>query len=129
MNSIGGINSSSMMTMQATAGRTRPFPMQMASDLFSTLDASGHGSLQKADLQTAFEKLLPSSSVDSLVDELFSLLDSNSDGQVTKDEFSSTLQKVSDELNSQFMSSRISGGMPGISTAALGGGMSSLVSF
>jgi hypothetical protein len=48
------------------------------------------------------------------------MLDTNSDGKVTKQEFSDTLKKVADQLDSQFMSMRMNDGMQG---RGKGGGM------
>lgn len=112
-NSIGGIGggSGSAMMMQ---GMRRPDPAKMAENLFSKLDTSGQGYIQKSDLQTAFDNISSTSTSEktSSVDELFSKLDTDSDGKVTKQEFSDTLKKVTEELDSQMMNMRMNGGMP-----------------
>lgn len=107
--------SSNMAGMQMHGMRQRPDPAQMAEKLFDKLDTSGQGYLQKADFQSAFENLgTSSSSATTNVDDLFTQLDSDSDGKVTKDEFSSSLQKLADQLDQQFQSMRMQGGMGGM---------------
>lgn len=125
MSGISGISGNNRMMMQGMGGMKRPDPTQMADKLFSKLDSSGQGYIQKSDLQAAFDKISSSSSSSSSgtlssVDDLFLKLDTNSDGKVTKQEFSDTLKKVADQLDNQFMSMRMSGGMQG-------GGMSSMM--
>lgn len=113
--SISGIGSNNAMMMQGMRGMKRPDPAQMAENLFSKLDTSGQGYIEKADLQAAFDKVSASSSssagTSSSVDDLFSQLDTNSDGKVTKQEFSDTLRKVAEQLDNQFMSMRMNGAM------------------
>jgi hypothetical protein len=116
MSSIGAIGGNSSMMMQGMRGMKRPDPAEMAESLFAKLDTSGQGYIQKSDLQAAFDKVSSTSS-SSNVDELFSQLDSDSDGKVTQQEFSATLKQVAEQLDNQFMSMRMNGGMPG------GGGM------
>ncbi len=110
--SISGLGSNAMM-MQGMGGMRRPDSGKMAEDLFSKLDSSGQGYITESDLQGAFDKVSSSSSssTSSNASELFSKLDSDSDGKVTKDEFSSGLKQVAEELDSQFMSMRMNGGM------------------
>jgi Ca2+-binding EF-hand superfamily protein len=129
MSSISGIGGNYGMMMQGMGGMKRPDPTQMADKLFSKLDSSGQGYIQKSDLQAAFDKISSSSSssssgTSSSVDDLFSKLDTNSDGKVTKQEFSDTLKKVADQLDNQFMSMRMNGGMQG---GGMGGGMSGMM--
>lgn len=92
----------------------RPDPSQMASKLFSKLDTKNQGYLEKSDLQSALSSISgDSSSSDSDVDALFSQLDSDSDGKVTKDEMTTQLQKLAEQLDSQFSQMRMQGGMGG----------------
>lgn len=113
INSIGSM-SSGMAMMQ---GMRRPDPAKMAENLFSKLDTSGQGYLQKSDLQTAFDGIASvsgsSETSSTNVDDLFSQLDTDSDGKVTKDEFSSSLSKLAEQLEEQFQSMRMQGGMGG----------------
>ena len=115
MSSIGSINSSTMSGMQRMQ---RPDPTKMASDLFSKLDTTGKGYLEKSDLQSAFDQLSSTSGATSgssgtaSADEVFNSLDSDSNGKVTQDEMASGLQKIADQLDSQFNKMR-EGGMQG----------------
>lgn len=90
MNSISSVSSSSAMQqgMGGVRGMQRPDPSKMAENLFSQLDTSGQGYIQKGDLQSAFDQLSSSSSDSSSgstnIDDLFASLDTNSDGKVTK---------------------------------------------
>ncbi len=118
MSSIGGISGSNGMMMQ---GMDRPNPAKMAENLFAKLDTGGQGYIEKSDLQSAFDKISSSSDKSPSVDELFTKLDTNSDGKVTKSEFTDTLKKVAEELDNQFMSSRMSGGMGGMPPGGMGG--------
>jgi len=102
-------------------GMRRPDPAKMAENLFAKLDTGGQGYIEKADLQSAFDKISSSSDKSSSVDELFTKLDTNSDGKVTKSEFTDSLKKVAEELDNQFMSSRMSGGMGGMPPGGMGG--------
>lgn len=122
MSSISSINSSTMSGMQRMQ---RPDPSKMAENLFSKLDTSGKGYLEKSDLQSAFAQLSSTSSSSSSssttsssasVDDVFKSLDSDSDGKITKDEMTSGLQKIAEQLDSQFNKMR-EGGM------SAGGGM------
>lgn len=116
MSSISSVSGNSSMMMQNMRGMKRPDPAEMAANLFSKLDTTGQGYIQKSDLQTAFNTIASDSSSatdTSSVDELFSQLDSDSDGKVTEQEFSDTLKQVAEQLDSQFMSMRLQeGGMP-----------------
>lgn len=123
MSSIGGVSSSSAMMhgMGGMRGAHRPDPSKMAENLFSQLDTSGQGYIQKSDIQSAFDKLSSSDSTSNStnVDDLFSSLDTNSDGKVTKQEFTDTLKKLQDSLEQQFQDGRMqmamqAGGMQGM---------------
>lgn len=114
MSSIGGIGSNSSMMMQGMRGMKRPDPAEMAENLFSKLDTSGQGFIQKTDLQSAFDQISSSSKssgTSSSVDDLFAQLDADSDGKVTKQEFSDTLKKLADQMDQQFESMRMQGAM------------------
>lgn len=126
MSSINSIGSNSNMSsmMQGMQGRRRPDAAEMAENLFSKLDTSSQGYLEKADLQAAFDKISTTSdsssgtSATSSADSLFAQLDTDSDGKVTKTEFSDTLKKLSEQLDEQFMSMRMQGAM---SESGMGG--------
>lgn len=84
---------------------------QIASSIFSKLDTSNKGYIEQADLQSALSKINGNDD-SSDTDELFSSLDSDSDGKLTESELSSGISNLLNELNSQFNSSRVQGGMP-----------------
>lgn len=110
INSIGGGGYSMMPPMK------RQDSTQFAETLFSKLDTSGQGYIQKSDLQSAFDKIATTSSTGSstsTVDELFSKFDGNDDGKVTKQEFSDTVTKLSAQLDEHFASTRMQNAMPG----------------
>lgn len=99
--------------MVSSIGNTmhRPDPSQMANKLFSKLDTKNQGYIEKSDLQSAFDQIsgTGNSGNSASVDDIFSQMDSNGDGKVTKDEMTSSLQKLADQLDSQFNSMRTSG--------------------
>ncbi|MFB0936044.1 MAG: EF-hand domain-containing protein [Propionivibrio sp.] len=77
-----------------------------ASYLFSKIDTSNKGYIEKEDLVSAFSSLTSAS--DTSASDVFSQLDSDSDGKVTESEFSSALEA----LNGQYNQSRMQGAMP-----------------
>lgn len=114
-------STTSMQTMQSMRGMKRPDPKAMAEQLFSKLDTSGQGYIDKTSLQSAFDKISSASDTSSTnssttdVDSLFSQLDSDFDGKVTKQEFSDALSQLTEQLNSQLMSMRMqTGGLSGM---------------
>jgi Ca2+-binding EF-hand superfamily protein len=119
MSSIGSIgsNNSSLM-MQGM--RQRPDTAKMAENLFSQLDTSGQGYIEKSGLQAALDKISSGSSGSSTsVDDLFTALDTDGNGQVTKQEFTNALTKLQDNLETQYLDSRMqaareAGGMGGM---------------
>jgi len=116
MSSINSIGSSmgSMAMMQGMRPMRKPDPAEMADNLFSKLDTSGQGYLEKADLEAAFSSISTETDNATDVDSLFTQLDSDSDGKVTKEEFSSRLQALSEQLDAQFQSMRMQEGMGGM---------------
>jgi len=111
ISSIGGYSSMMMMGM----GRPpRPDSTKLAEDLFSQIDSSGNGYITQSDLESAFSKLGSSSASSgstSAADEIFSKLDSNGDGKVTQDEMTAGIKALSQALDSQFQSMRMSDAM------------------
>lgn len=81
------------------------------SQLFTRLDTKSQGYLEKSDLVSAFAGFSNDSSSSS-VDDVFQALDSDQDGKVTKSEFSTTLTKLQEELDSQFNQMRMQGQGP-----------------
>jgi hypothetical protein len=92
----------------------RPDPAKMAEDLFSKLDTTGKGYIEKSDLQTAFGNVSQSgsSSSSTSADDMFSKMDSDGNGKVTKEEMSATIQKIASELDGQSPRMRMQGDMP-----------------
>ncbi len=78
------------------------------SQLFAKLDTKSQGYLEKSDLVSAFSEIA-SGSGSSAAEEVFAALDSDSDGKVTESEFSTTLAKLQEELDSQFNQMRMQG--------------------
>lgn len=108
---INSINNSSSMMLSGMKNMQRPDASKMAEDLFSKLDSSGKGYIEKSDLASAFSKVSGSSSSDSTsTDDMFSKLDSDGDGKVTKAEMSATLAKIASELDGAFPRMRLQDG-------------------
>lgn len=100
------------MMMQGMGGMQRPDPSKMADKLFSSIDTSGKGYIEKSDLTTALGKISSSgsdkTSGTASVDDVFKSLDSNSDGKITKQEMTDSFQKIADAAESQFQNMRMS---------------------
>lgn len=114
---ISSINSSSSAMM--SGAMKRPDPSKMANDLFSKLDTTGKGYIEKSDLETALSNMSESGSSSGATtsskaeaDALFSKMDSNGNGKVTKEEMSATVQKIAAELDGQSPRMRLQGGSP-----------------
>jgi Ca2+-binding EF-hand superfamily protein len=121
--SIGSIGGSTAMMMHGMRGMHRPDPSQLAEKLYSQLDTSGQGYIQKSDLQTAVDKISTSGNTSSSgsVDDLFARLDTDSDGKVTKQEFSDIVRQVAEQLDNQFMRMRMKGSGEDAGMGATGG--------
>lgn len=120
MSSISSLSSiGSTMITQGMQQRQRPNPTQMAENLFSRIDTSSQGYIEKADLQAALDKAAAGSS--SSVDDLFTKLDSDSDGKVTKQEFSDVLTSLAEQMDQQYSSMRMNNAMQGGSMGGPGG--------
>ncbi len=96
--SIGSVGSSISTMMSAMR---RPDPAKMAEDLFSKLDASSQGYIQKSDLQSALNSI--SSDASSNASDLFSQLDADGDNKVTKQEFTDGLKNLASQFDSAAM--------------------------
>lgn len=115
-------SSSSSSASSGVRGHHRPDPSKMADQLFSQLDTSNKGYIEKSDLQSALDQIGSSSSSSSTsstsnssnADALFSKLDGDGDGKVTQDEMSTGLKQLADELDSQFNQMRMQGGAGGM---------------
>lgn len=91
-----------------------------ANTLFSRLDTSNKGYVSKTDLESAFSQISSSTSSTSstssssdVADKLFSTLDSNGDSKITQDELATGLQKLADQLASQFSDGRTQSAVQG----------------
>lgn len=109
---IGGIGGSSSMMMQGMGRMQRPDASKMAEALFSKLDTGGKGYIEQADLQTAFQQVPTANS--GSAEEVFATLDGDRDGKVTRQEMSDSLRKLSEALDEQFNSLRMSSAMSGM---------------
>ncbi|AEJ00463.1 EF hand repeat-containing protein [Nitrosomonas sp. Is79A3] len=82
-----------------TSGMNRPDPSKMVDDLFSKLDTTNKGYLEKSDLQSALSQSPGSGSSSGTssspnVDEIFKKLDNNGDGKLTKSEMTSGMSST-----------------------------------
>lgn len=115
--SIGGISGyASTMMYPPMNGNHRNDPSKTVDKLFSELDTTGKGYLEKSDLASAFQQIDSTAGTGSntSVDDVFSALDTDADGKLTKEEMTSSLQKLGQELDNQFNAMRMSGmGGPG----------------
>lgn len=117
MSSISSVNGSGSGFSMMISGMKRPDPSKMVDNLFSKLDTTNKGYLEKSDLQSALSQLPGSGSTSGTgstsnstnVDEMFKKLDSNSDDKITKNEMSSGIKKLADALDSQFNQMRMNG--------------------
>jgi Ca2+-binding EF-hand superfamily protein len=105
---IGTIIGFAASAFQAIQAMNRPDPAAQKTDqLFSQLDSSGKGSIERADLQSAFDKIATKATLKA--DQLFSKLDADSDGKVTKDEFSGAINRLAEQLDQHYMRMRMHG--------------------
>ncbi|TAL46800.1 MAG: EF-hand domain-containing protein [Methylovulum sp.] len=108
---ISSINSSSSVMLGGMKNMQRPDASKMAEDLFSKLDTSGKGYIEKSDLASALSNISgSSSSSSSAADEMFTKLDSNGNGKVTQEEVSATLEKIASQLDGPFPRMRLQEG-------------------
>jgi Ca2+-binding EF-hand superfamily protein len=120
MSSISSVSSSIISSLYNSSSKSSKSAGSTTLDnLFSQLDSSNKGYLEKSDLATAFAQVMGTSSTTSstttdsaTVDDVFAKLDGNGDGKVTKDELSTGVKNLADELDSQFNQMRMSGGTP-----------------
>ncbi len=109
---IGTIISLAATAFQAYQAANRSdAPTQKTDQLFSQIDATGKGSIEGADLQSAFDKVAAKATVKA--DQLFSRLDADGDGKVTKDEFSGSINRLAEQLDQHYMRLRMYGEQSG----------------
>lgn len=75
----------------------RPEPSKMVENLFSNIDTSGKGYIEKADLESAMSQLTNANNLMSS-DEMFDQMDTNGDGKVTQEEMASSLENMAEEM-------------------------------
>ncbi len=108
-----GAGNSWMMVQQ------RPSPAKMAESLFTKLDTSGKGYIEKGEIQSGLNQIAGSENVGAgakngaSADDIFQNLDGNSDGKITKNEMASGIEKLAASLNSQFNQMRMNGSLIG----------------
>lgn len=115
MSSISSVSSSILSSLFSSRNTRTGSSSSAVENLFSQLDTTGKGYLEKSDLSTAFSQISSSSTSSTSsasVDDVFAKLDSDSDGKVTEDELSSGLDALASELDAQFNQMRMSGAMP-----------------
>lgn len=115
MSSISSVSSSILSSLFSSRNTRTGSSSSAVETLFSQLDTTGKGYLEKSDLSTAFAQISSSSkssSSSASVDDVFAKLDSDNDGKVTEDELSSGLDALASELDAQFNQMRMSGAMP-----------------
>ena len=115
MSSISSVSSSILSSLFSVKNTRTGSSSSAVENLFSQLDTTGKGYLEKSDLSTAFSQISSSSTSSTSsasVDDVFARLDSDSDGKVTEDELSSGLDALASELDAQFNQMRMSGAMP-----------------
>lgn len=100
MSAISGISSSNWSSTQSVQYQRHSHGdgQKLAENLFSKLDTTGQGYLQKSDLQSALDKVSPSTSSTKRVDDLFAKMDTNNDKQVSKEEFTNTLKEIASQV-------------------------------
>ncbi|MES9992401.1 MAG: EF-hand domain-containing protein [Candidatus Thiodiazotropha sp.] len=118
MNGISGVGG--MNQMQAFHGARRPNPEEMAQQLFSKLDASDQGYIEKTDLLSALETVSSVTDAselnrdDAALDELFTQLDSDGDGKITEEEFTDSMVRIDQQINDLFSQMRMNEAMSGM---------------
>lgn len=111
MNSINGMSMG--LSMQRSMPTSKIDTTEAAQQLFSELDSSGKGYLEKSDLQSAFEKVSAVSD-DISIDDLYAQLDSDNDGKITEQEFTDSLFEIEQQVSSLIAGIRMSEAMAGM---------------
>lgn len=97
----------------STSGNRRPDPSKLSENLFAALDTKGQGYIEQSDLESAFANLSIDTSDAASAEAVFKALDTDADGKLTQNELSSSLEKLAEQLDSQFHQMRMeAGGMP-----------------
>jgi len=104
---ISGLSGGASPVVMSGASASMP-PQQKMTNLYNQIDASGAGSIDKSQLQQAFDTLSPPAVFKNAgVDAVYSQLDPNGTGSVSKADFVSgmkslmvSLRSSADSLNS-----------------------------
>ncbi|MDD3482965.1 EF-hand domain-containing protein [Azovibrio restrictus] len=110
--SISSVSSNSSLYQYYSSRSLKNDTSEVVDKLFSQLDTKGQGYLEVSDLENAFSQLDSGSDSGVSAEQVFSSLDQDGDGKITKDEMSSNLEKLAEDLNSQFDAMRVASGMP-----------------
>lgn len=110
--SISSVSSNSSLSQYYSTRSLKNDTSEVVDKLFSQLDTKGQGYLEVSDLENAFSQLDSGSDSGVSAEQVFSSLDQDGDGKITKDEMSSNLEKLAEDLNSQFDAMRVASGMP-----------------
>lgn len=110
--SISSVSSNSSLSQYYSTRSLKNDTSEVVDKLFSQLDTKGQGYLEVSDLENAFSQLDSGSDSGVSAEQVFSSLDQDGDGKITKDEMSSHLEKLAEDLNSQFDAMRVASGMP-----------------
>lgn len=102
---IGALISVAASIYQAVKAYNAPEPK--TEKLFANLDIAGKGAIESGDLQNAFDKIAVKAS--EKADQLFAKLDTDSDGKVTQQEFSSSINRLVEQLDDHYMRMRVHG--------------------
>ncbi len=119
MTTIDGVGTNLWMTAHYMHSMKRADPTAAAEQLFSKLDTSGQGYIEKSDLAAALDRIsssTPASDTTSnslSIDELFAKLDGNGDGKITEQELADSLKQIAERLESQFKAMHLNAGADG----------------
>lgn len=122
--SVGGRMSAMLSGPGSVAGRAgRPDLSAMADRMFSRVDANRDGGIDKAELTSALGRFAPkdgSGDTQSVVDKMFAAFDADGSGSISQQETRTGLEKLKQQLESQFQQMRASDAGP--PPMATGGG-------
>jgi Ca2+-binding EF-hand superfamily protein len=115
ISAVGGGWSAAVQGASAGSRGRKMDVSTMVEQAFSKIDSTGQGYIDKAGIENALGQVSGSGGTDasSSADAIMKALDGNGDGKVTKEEMSTGLQKLADQLDSQFNSMRARGGHGG----------------
>ncbi len=114
--SVGGMLSAMLSGAGSAAGRAgRPDLSAMADRMFSRIDGNRDGGIDKAELTSALGRFAPkdgSGDTRSIVDKMFATFDADGSGSLSQQETRTGLEKLKQQLESQFQQLRASDAGP-----------------